>query len=127
MYKRQVRLAAVKGVTEETTTGVHRLYQMHAKGELRFPAINVNDMFEVVATKRLEDATLIRIGSNLMLSGLQFKDMPLTSAAQWIAATTGTRNAAAKSSNDALAASSSRRKCLCNSTQTRSRPKIPTI
>ncbi|MBZ0069335.1 MAG: adenosylhomocysteinase, partial [Thiobacillus sp.] len=38
-----VRLAAVKGVTEETTTGVHRLYQMHAKGELKFPAINVND------------------------------------------------------------------------------------
>jgi adenosylhomocysteinase len=37
------RLAAVKGVTEETTTGVHRLYQMHAKGELKFPAINVND------------------------------------------------------------------------------------
>jgi adenosylhomocysteinase len=33
----------VKGVTEETTTGVHRLYQMHAKGELKFPAINVND------------------------------------------------------------------------------------
>ena len=31
------------GVTEETTTGVHRLYQMHAKGELKFPAINVND------------------------------------------------------------------------------------
>jgi len=38
-----VRLAAVRGVTEETTTGVHRLYQMHARGELRFPAINVND------------------------------------------------------------------------------------
>jgi adenosylhomocysteinase len=38
-----VRLAAVKGVTEETTTGVHRLYQMHARGELKFPAINVND------------------------------------------------------------------------------------
>ena len=37
------RLAKVNGVTEETTTGVHRLYQMHAKGELRFPAINVND------------------------------------------------------------------------------------
>jgi len=37
------RLAAIKGVTEETTTGVHRLYQMHARGELRFPAINVND------------------------------------------------------------------------------------
>ncbi|HUW38073.1 MAG TPA: adenosylhomocysteinase [Rhodocyclaceae bacterium] len=37
------RLAAVKGVTEETTTGVHRLYQMHARGELKIPAINVND------------------------------------------------------------------------------------
>ena len=38
-----VRLEKVKGVTEETTTGVNRLYQMHAKGELKFPAINVND------------------------------------------------------------------------------------
>jgi len=38
-----VRLEKVKGVTEETTTGVHRLYQMFAKGELKFPAINVND------------------------------------------------------------------------------------
>ena len=37
------RLAAVKGVTEETTTGVHRLYQMHQEGRLAFPAINVND------------------------------------------------------------------------------------
>jgi adenosylhomocysteinase len=33
----------VRGVTEETTTGVHRLYQMHERGELRVPAINVND------------------------------------------------------------------------------------
>jgi adenosylhomocysteinase len=33
----------IKGVTEETTTGVHRLYQMHKRGELLFPAINVND------------------------------------------------------------------------------------
>jgi adenosylhomocysteinase len=38
-----VRLEKIKGVTEETTTGVHRLYQMHAKGDLKFPAINVND------------------------------------------------------------------------------------
>ncbi len=37
------RLACIKGVTEETTTGVHRLYQMHERGELRIPAINVND------------------------------------------------------------------------------------
>ena len=36
-------LAAIRGVSEETTTGVHRLYQMHAKGELKIPAINVND------------------------------------------------------------------------------------
>jgi adenosylhomocysteinase len=37
------RLAAVKGVTEETTTGVKRLYQMAKEGTLAFPAINVND------------------------------------------------------------------------------------
>jgi adenosylhomocysteinase len=35
--------AAIKGVTEETTTGVTRLYEMHAAGKLLFPAINVND------------------------------------------------------------------------------------
>jgi adenosylhomocysteinase len=35
--------AGIKGVTEETTTGVHRLYQMHENGQLLFPAINVND------------------------------------------------------------------------------------
>jgi len=35
--------ADMKGVSEETTTGVHRLYQMMEKGELLFPAINVND------------------------------------------------------------------------------------
>ncbi|MGH3714345.1 MAG: adenosylhomocysteinase [Micromonosporaceae bacterium] len=35
--------AGIKGVTEETTTGVHRLYEMHRDGKLLFPAINVND------------------------------------------------------------------------------------
>jgi adenosylhomocysteinase len=35
--------AGIKGVTEETTTGVHRLYQMEKDGRLPFPAINVND------------------------------------------------------------------------------------
>jgi adenosylhomocysteinase len=35
--------AGIKGVTEETTTGVHRLYEMARDGSLRFPAINVND------------------------------------------------------------------------------------
>ncbi len=37
------RLGQIQGVTEETTTGVHRLYQMSKKGELAFAAINVND------------------------------------------------------------------------------------
>ena len=37
------RIKHIKGVTEETTTGVHRLYQMFKEGELAFPAINVND------------------------------------------------------------------------------------
>ena len=37
------RLAEIRGVTEETTTGVNRLYQMSKRGELAFPAINVND------------------------------------------------------------------------------------
>src|ERR1035438_106036 len=37
------RLAKIKGVTEETTTGVKRLYQMAKEGQLAFPAINVND------------------------------------------------------------------------------------
>ncbi|MEL6935539.1 MAG: adenosylhomocysteinase [Cyanobacteria bacterium J06607_17] len=36
-------LATIHGVTEETTTGVHRLYEMMEKGELKIPAINVND------------------------------------------------------------------------------------
>ncbi len=36
-------LPGIKGLTEETTTGVHRLYQMHAQGKLGCPAINVND------------------------------------------------------------------------------------
>ena len=37
------RIKHIKGVTEETTTGVHRLYQMHKEGRLAFPGINVND------------------------------------------------------------------------------------
>src|SRR6186713_3313094 len=42
--QRWTRVAAdIKGVTEETTTGVHRLYQFAERGELLFPAINVND------------------------------------------------------------------------------------
>ncbi len=42
--KRWTKVAeSIKGVTEETTTGVHRLYEMHKNGQLLFPAINVND------------------------------------------------------------------------------------
>jgi adenosylhomocysteinase len=36
-------LAGIRGISEETTTGVHRLYQMYERGELKVPAINVND------------------------------------------------------------------------------------
>lgn len=36
-------LPGIRGISEETTTGVHRLYQMHAQGKLTMPAINVND------------------------------------------------------------------------------------
>jgi adenosylhomocysteinase len=36
-------LKSVKGISEETTTGVHRLYEMHAAGSLKTPAININD------------------------------------------------------------------------------------
>ncbi len=36
-------LAGVKGVSEETTTGVHHLYRMFKEGKLKIPAINVND------------------------------------------------------------------------------------
>src|SRR3990167_10875167 len=36
-------LKEIKGVSEETTTGVHRLYEMHKKGTLKMPALNVND------------------------------------------------------------------------------------
>jgi adenosylhomocysteinase len=38
-----MRLSKIRGVTEETTIGVRRLYKMHKNGELAFPAINVND------------------------------------------------------------------------------------
>jgi adenosylhomocysteinase len=40
-YSRQ--LAGIRGITEETTTGVHRLYEMARKGDLQVPSINVND------------------------------------------------------------------------------------
>ena len=36
-------IGGIRGLSEETTTGVHRLYQMHERGELKMPAINVND------------------------------------------------------------------------------------
>ena len=52
------RLAHIKGVSEETTTGVHRLYQMAAKGELKIPAINVNDS---VTKSKFDNLSLIHI------------------------------------------------------------------
>jgi len=66
--------AAVKGVSEETTTGVHRLYQMAEKGELPYPAINVNDSvtkskFDNLYGCRESLVDAIRRGTDVMLSG----------------------------------------------------------
>ena len=65
---------SVKGVSEETTTGVHRLYEMHKKGELPFPAINVNDSvtkskFDNLYGCRESLVDAIRRGTDVMLSG----------------------------------------------------------
>ena len=64
----------VKGVTEETTTGVHRLYEMHKKGTLLFPAINVNDSvtkskFDNLYGCRESLVDGIRRGTDTMMSG----------------------------------------------------------
>jgi adenosylhomocysteinase len=66
--------SAITGVSEETTTGVHRLYQMAAKGELPFPAINVNDSvtkskFDNLYGCRESLVDAIRRGTDVMLSG----------------------------------------------------------
>lgn len=53
--------AGIRGVSEETTTGVHRLYQMASAGELLFPAINVNDS----VTKSKFDSTPLRLPESL--------------------------------------------------------------
>ena len=65
---------AVKGVSEETTTGVHRLYEMAKKGDLPFPAINVNDSvtkskFDNLYGCRESLVDAIRRGTDVMLSG----------------------------------------------------------
>jgi adenosylhomocysteinase len=66
--------AAIKGVSEETTTGVHRLYQMHERGELPFTAINVNDSvtkskFDNLYGCRESLVDAIRRGTDVMLAG----------------------------------------------------------
>ncbi len=65
---------AIKGVSEETTTGVHRLYQMEKRGELLFPAINVNDSvtkskFDNVYGCRHSLVDAINRATDVMLSG----------------------------------------------------------
>jgi adenosylhomocysteinase len=65
---------SVKGVSEETTTGVHRLYQMAERGELPFPAINVNDSvtkskFDNLYGCRESLVDGIRRGTDVMLAG----------------------------------------------------------
>ncbi|MBN9027949.1 adenosylhomocysteinase [Kaistia sp. MMO-174] len=65
---------SIKGVTEETTTGVHRLYEMQKKGTLLFPAINVNDSvtkskFDNLYGCRESLVDGIRRGTDVMMSG----------------------------------------------------------
>jgi adenosylhomocysteinase len=73
--KRFERMAKeIKGVSEETTTGVHRLYQMEKKGELLFPAINVNDSvtkskFDNLYGCRHSLVDAINRATDVMLSG----------------------------------------------------------
>src|SRR5215470_15868497 len=66
--------AAIRGVTEETTTGVHRLYQMEKDGRLLWPAINVNDSvtkskFDNLYGCRESLVDGIRRGTDVMMSG----------------------------------------------------------
>ena len=66
--------ANLKGVTEETTTGVHRLYQMEKEGRLLFPAINVNDSvtkskFDNLYGCRESLVDGIRRGTDVMMAG----------------------------------------------------------
>jgi len=66
--------ANIKGVSEETTTGVHRLYQMAKEGKLLFPAINVNDSvtkskFDNLYGCRESLVDGIRRGTDVMMSG----------------------------------------------------------
>ena len=66
--------AAIKGVSEETTTGVHRLYEIAKKGELPFPAINVNDSvtkskFDNLYGCKESLVDAIRRGTDVMLAG----------------------------------------------------------
>ena len=65
---------AIKGVSEETTTGVHRLYAIAKKGELPFPAINVNDSvtkskFDNLYGCKESLVDAIRRGTDVMLAG----------------------------------------------------------
>jgi adenosylhomocysteinase len=66
--------AAIKGVSEETTTGVHRLYQMEKDGKLLFPAINVNDSvtkskFDNLYGCKESLVDGIRRGTDVMMAG----------------------------------------------------------
>jgi adenosylhomocysteinase len=66
--------AAIRGVTEETTTGVHRLYMMAKEGRLLFPAINVNDSvtkskFDNLYGCRESLVDGIRRGTDVMMAG----------------------------------------------------------
>ena len=78
-------LAGIRGLSEETTTGVHRLYQMHARGELKVPAINVNDSvtkskFDNLYGCRESLADGIKRATDIMVAG---KVVVIAATATW--------------------------------------------
>ena len=67
-------LAGIKGLSEETTTGVHNLYKMFKNGELKVPAINVNDSvtkskFDNLYGCRESLSDALKRATDVMLSG----------------------------------------------------------
>ncbi len=68
------RLPEIRGITEETTTGVHRLYEMAKKGKLKVPAINVNDSvtkskFDNLYGMRESYLDALKRATNVMIAG----------------------------------------------------------
>lgn len=66
-------LAGIKGLSEETTTGVHNLYKMKREGKLKMPAINVNDSVTKVRTLIVVPYAHIKIISGVKYANVRFR------------------------------------------------------